>query len=169
MLYLWIFGDNIEASMGHKRYLVFYLLCGVAAAIAQVLVDPNSDIPMIGASGAVSGILGAYIVISPRANVKVFVFLIIITVINLPAFIVLGVWFLGQLVSQSMANPNEPGVAFMAHIGGFIAGAMLVAFFKRRNVHVFQPSHSRPFAVARVRRGRGSVPEFNPRGRGPWD
>jgi len=170
MLYLWIFGDNIEASLGHKRYLVFYLVCGVAAAIAQVLVAPNSDIPMIGASGAVSGILGAYMMISPRANVKVFVLLIIfITVINLPAFVVLGVWFLGQLLSQSMADPNAPGVAFMAHIGGFIAGAVLVFFFRQRGVPVFQPSHSRPFAVQRVRRG-GSVPQHDSRkSRGPWD
>src|SRR5690606_19089615 len=93
MLYLWIFGDNIEASLGHRRYLVFYLLCGTAAALAQGFAAPGSDVPMVGASGAISGVLGAYLVLHPRANVKVFVMLIIyITVINVPAFIVLGFW-----------------------------------------------------------------------------
>jgi len=167
MLYLWVFGDNIEASLGHKRYLVFYLLCGVAAAMAQSLAAPTSDVPMIGASGAIAGVLGAYLVLHPRSNIKVFVFLIIITVINVPAFIVLGVWFGGQLLSSATADPGQPGVAFLAHIGGFVAGAILVFFFKKRHVPVFEPAHSKAFAVERrpVRR-RGSVPDSRPRG--PW-
>ncbi len=167
MLYLWIFGDNIEASLGHKRYLAFYLLCGVAAALAQSIASPTSDVPMIGASGAIAGVLGAYLVLHPRSNIKVFVFLIIITVINVPAFIVLGIWFGGQLLSSAAADPSQPGVAFLAHIGGFVAGAALVFFFKKRSVHAFEPAQSRAFAVERrpLRRG-GSVP--NSGKRGPW-
>ncbi|MBY0510970.1 MAG: rhomboid family intramembrane serine protease [Rhodospirillaceae bacterium] len=169
MLYLWVFGDNIEASLGHGRYLVFYLLCGVAAALAQSIAAPTSDVPMVGASGAIAGVLGAYLVLHPRSNIKVFVFLIvIITFINIPAFIVLGIWFVAQLMSSAAADPNAPGVAFLAHIGGFVAGAVLVFFFKKRSVVVFEPAHSRAFAVEkRPLRRRGSVPEVR-RGN-PWN
>lgn len=171
MLYLWIFGDNIEASLGHFRYVIFYLLCGVAAALAQGFAAPGSDIPMVGASGAISGVLGAYLVLHPRSNIKVFVFLIIITVINVPAFIVLGFWIVGQLLSSAAVDAGQPGVAFIAHIGGFVAGAVLVFFFKKKSVPVFDTAHSRPFAVERrpirMRRG-GSVPPSSGR-RGPWD
>ncbi len=172
MLYLWIFGDNVEASLGHKRYAVFYLLCGVAAALAQGFAAPASDIPMVGASGAISGVLGAYLVLHPRSNIKVFVMLIIyITIINVPAFIVLGFWIVGQLISSAGVDAGQPGVAFIAHIGGFVAGAVLVFFFKKRGVPVFDAAHSRPFAVEkrplRMRRG-GSVPRAGGR-RGPWD
>ncbi len=172
MLYLWIFGDNIEASLGHKRYLTFYLLCGVGAALAQTFQAPNSDIPMIGASGAIAGVLGAYLVLHPRSNVKVFVFLIIITTINVPAFLVLGFWFAGQLLSSAAADPNAPGVAFMAHIGGFVVGAAMVFFFKKKHVHAFEPAHSKAFAVDKrpVRAVmRGSVPEAGGRPKGPWN
>jgi membrane associated rhomboid family serine protease len=172
MLYLWIFGDNVEASLGHFRFLIFYLLCGVAAALAQGFAAPGSDIPMVGASGAISGVLGAYLMLHPRANIKVFVFLIIyITVINVPAFIVLGFWIVGQLISSAGVDAGQPGVAFIAHIGGFAAGAVLVFFFKKKNVPVFDTAHSRPFALenrpVRLRRG-GSVPRAGGR-RGPWD
>lgn len=172
MLYLWIFGDNIEASLGHKRYLIFYLLCGVIAALAQGFAVPGSTIPMVGASGAISGVLGAYLVLHPRANIKVFVLLIIyITVINVPAFIVLGFWVIGQLISSAAMDAGQPGVAFMAHIGGFAAGMLLVFFFKKRSVRAFDMARSRAFAVerrpVRVRR-RGSVPSTQSR-RGPWD
>lgn len=171
MLYLWIFGDNVEASLGHFRYLIFYLLCGVAAALAQGFAAPGSDIPMVGASGAISGVLGSYLVLHPRANIKVFVMLIIyITVINVPAFIVLGFWIVGQLISSAAVDAGQPGVAFIAHIGGFVAGAVLVFFFKKKSVPVFDAAHSRPFAIenrpVRLRRG-GSVPRSG--GRGPWD
>ena len=173
MLYLWIFGDNIEASLGHKRYLAFYLVCGIAAALAQSISAPNSDVPMIGASGAIAGVLGAYLVLHPRSNIKVFVFLIIITTINVPAFIVLGLWFGGQLLSSAAADPGAPGVAFLAHIGGFVAGAVLVFFFKQRGVKVFEPVHSKSFAADRRPLrvvARGSVPDSGDRKpRGPWN
>ena len=106
MLYLWIFGDNIEDSMGHVRFLVFYLLCGTAAALAQGLIDPASEIPMIGASGAISGVLGGYILLHPAATIRVFIFLgFFVTVARVPAWIVLGVWFLLQLVSRRRSVP----------------------------------------------------------------
>ena len=170
MLYLWIFGDNIEASLGHLRYLVFYVLCGVGAAFAHGFAAPLTEIPMVGASGAVSGILGAYLILHPRANIRVFVVLIIFfTVVNLPAFIVLGVWFGGQLLSSIGSDPNEPGIAFIAHIGGFVLGGVLVFFMKKKGVRVFDAPHSRAFTVERhpirIRRG-GSVPRTG-RG-GPW-
>jgi membrane associated rhomboid family serine protease len=164
MLYLWIFGDNIEAAMGHWRYLAFYLLCGLAAALTQCFGAPTSDTPMIGASGAIAGVLGAYLMLFPRGNVKVFVFLIFITTINVPAFIVLGFWFVGQLLSSAAANAAAPGVAFMAHIGGFIAGAVMIFFFRQRSVRFFAPAQTRAFAVARRPYRRGSVPDAGRRG-----
>ncbi|MBL8645172.1 MAG: rhomboid family intramembrane serine protease [Rhodospirillaceae bacterium] len=172
MLYLWIFGDNIEASLGSFRYLVFYLLCGVAAALAQIIAAPDSMVPMIGASGAISGVMGAYMMLHPRANIRVFVWIIIyFSVWNVPAIIVLGFWIGGQLLSSMNVDPSEPGIAFMAHIGGFIAGAILVFFFKKRDVRVFEPAYTKPFAhyerPIRIRRG-GSVPRSGGP-RGPWN
>ena len=171
MGYLWIFGDNIEASLGHFKYLMFYVLCGLAAALAQVIAAPGSDVPMIGASGAISGVLGAYLVLHPRANIRVFVWIIIyFSVWNLPAFLVLGGWFGMQLFSSMNVDPGEPGVAFMAHIGGFVAGAALVFFFKKRDVPLFAPASTKPFALEKrpliIRRG-GSVPRAGG-SRGPW-
>lgn len=129
MLYLWIFGDNIEDRMGHVRFVVFYFVCGIAAALAQALPDMSSTTPMIGASGAVSGILGAYLLLYPRANVLVALPLFIVFyTFHVPAMFVLGLWFLGQLVS-SLGQGAEAGVAFRAHIGGFLAGVVLVRFF----------------------------------------
>ena len=153
MLYLWIFGDNIEDSMGHFRYLVFYLLCGTAAALTQGFVDPASEIPMVGASGAISGVLGAYILLHPGATVRVFIFLgIFFTVAHVPALIVLGVWFALQLFS-GLATPTagEGGVAVWAHIGGFIAGMPLILIFKRRWVEVMEKPRSPPFFIERRR------------------
>ncbi len=130
MLYLWIFGDNVEESMGHVRFVVFYGLCGVAAALAQALPDPGSTIPMIGASGAVSGVLGAYIVRHPNTPVLVAVPLfVVLYTVRLPAMIVLGLWFAAQLLS-SLAAPDTAGVAFRAHVGGFIAGSVLIFVFE---------------------------------------
>jgi membrane associated rhomboid family serine protease len=152
MLYLWIFGDNIEDSMGHIRFLAFYLLCAVAAALAQGLIDPASEIPMIGASGAISGVLGGYILLHPAATIRVFIFLgFFFTVAYVPAWIVLGVWFLLQLVSATGISAGEPGVAFMAHIGGFVAGFALVSLFKRRGVPILEPPRHRPFQIERRR------------------
>jgi membrane associated rhomboid family serine protease len=152
MLYLWIFGDNIEDSMGHVRFLVFYLVCGTAAALGQGLIDPSSEIPMIGASGAISGVLGGYILLHPAATIRVFIFLgFFITVARVPAWIVLGVWFLLQLVAAAGGSASEPGVAFMAHVGGFIAGFVLISLFKRREIPILEPARHKPFQIERRR------------------
>jgi membrane associated rhomboid family serine protease len=153
MLYLWIFGDNIEDSMGHFRYLIFYLLCGTAAALTQGFVDPASEVPMVGASGAISGVLGAYILLHPGATVRVFIFLgIFFTVAHVPALVVLGLWFVMQLFS-GLATPTsaEGGVAVWAHIGGFIAGMPLILLFKKRWVEVMEKPRSPPFFIERRR------------------
>ena len=141
MLYLYIFGDNVEDSMGHARYLAFYLLCGIAAALAQALPEPSSEIPMVGASGAISGVLGAYVLLHPHAKVLVAIpFGFILHTMRLPAGIVLALWFGLQLLSNTMAQSGSGGVAFRAHIGGFVAGLLLVGIFKRRNVRLFAPA-----------------------------
>jgi len=137
MLYLWIFADNIEDAMGHVRFVVFYLLCGIAAALAQALPAPGSEIPMIGASGAISGVLGAYLLMHPRAHVMVLIPLGFFSqVTRLPAMLVLGLWFVLQLVSE-LGAPEDAGVAFRAHIGGFVAGMALIPLFKHRQVKLF--------------------------------
>ncbi len=127
MWFLWIFGDNIESVFGHVNYLIFYLLCGIGAGLAQILIDPASSIPMVGASGAISGVLAAYMIRYPKARIHVFVFLfIIITTIRVPAMIVIGVWFLEQLTNGfSSLGVQTGGVAWFAHIGGFVAGVGL--------------------------------------------
>ena len=141
MLYLWIFGDNVEDSMGHGRFIVFYLLCGVAAALAQAIPEPNSQIPMVGASGAISGVLGAYLLLHPHARVLVAVpFGFILHTMRLPAGLVRVLWFGLQLVSNLMTQPGQGGVAFRAHIGGFVAGMLLVGIFKKRNIRLFAPA-----------------------------
>ncbi|MBT3216849.1 MAG: rhomboid family intramembrane serine protease [Candidatus Marinimicrobia bacterium] len=125
MWFLWIFGDNVESALGHVRYIIFYFVCGIAAALLQVMIDPSSSIPMVGASGAIAGVLGAYMIRYPRARVHVFVFIFIfITTIQIPAFYVLGFWFLMQLTSGlgTLGPDATGGVAWFAHIGGFIAG-----------------------------------------------
>jgi len=130
MWFLWVFGNNVEDSMGHFRYLFFYLLCGLAAATAQTLVNPQSAIPMVGASGAISGVMGAYVVLYPRVRVHMLVILgIFITRIVVPAYLMLGYWFLLQLIGGGLSR-EEGGVAFWAHAGGFVAGAILIYFFR---------------------------------------
>jgi membrane associated rhomboid family serine protease len=152
MLYLWIFGDNIEDSMGHGRYLAFYLLCGVAAALTQGLIDPTSEVPMVGASGAISGVLGAYILLHPGATVRVLIFLgVFAWVAHVPALLVLGFWFFGQLLAAASGGASEPGVAFWAHIGGFGAGFVLVSFFKRSWVRLMERPRHRAFQLERRR------------------
>ena len=133
MLYLWIFGDNIEDRLGRGRFVVFYLLCGAVAAFGQGVADPRSEVPMIGASGAISGVLGAYLVLYPRAKVLVLVpLLIFVTTVRVPALVVLGIWFAGQLLSSLVAAPGSGGgVAFAAHVGGFVAGVALIRLFLR--------------------------------------
>jgi len=135
MLFLWIFGNNIEDAMGSLRFLVFYLLCGLAAAFAQIAVGPNSDVPNIGASGAIAGVLGAYLLLFPRAEVQTLVFLgFFVRLVRLPALLFLGLWFVLQLFSGVAGLGMEAmgGVAWFAHIGGFIAGIVLINLFRRR-------------------------------------
>ena len=132
MLYLWIFGNNIEDMMGHTRYILFYLLCGLVASITQVIASPASAIPMIGASGAISGILGAYLVLFPAARVLTLVFLVFfVRLVSFPAIIVLGFWFVLQLINAGQMTAGG-GVAVLAHIGGFMAGLVLIPIFRRR-------------------------------------
>lgn len=176
MLYLWIFGNNVEDAMSRPRFVVFYLLCGIAAALAQGLAAPDSTVPMIGASGAIAGVLGAYFVLHPRANVRVLlVFFIIVRFINMPAVVVLGLWFLVQSFSIAAAPAEGDDVAFWAHAGGFIAGIVLVPLFKDREVPLFGGPYSAAFALVRPRdmRRAGSVPEAGDlswrRRRGPWE
>jgi membrane associated rhomboid family serine protease len=132
MWFLWLFGNNVEDSMGHARYLAFYTLCGLAAAATQTMVNPNSAIPMVGASGAISGVMGAYIVLYPRVQVHMLVILgFFITRVAVPAFLMLGYWFLLQILGGLPALSEERGgVAFWAHAGGFIAGAILIFIFR---------------------------------------
>jgi rhomboid family protein len=152
MLFLWIFGDNVEDSMGHVRYPIFYVACGTAAALAQAFVNPDSTVPMVGASGAISGVLGAYVLLHPNATVRVVIFLgFFVTMAHLPALIVLGLWFLLQLMNAAFAISGAAGVAFWAHVGGFIAGMALVPLFKKRGVPLLQPARYRPFQIERRR------------------
>ena len=132
MWFLWVFGNNIEDSMGHIRFLIFYLLCGLLAAGTQVAVQPSSAIPMVGASGAISAVMGAYIVLYPRVKVHMLIFLgIFVTTVQVPAVWMLGYWFFLQIVGGIPALASEGGgVAFWAHAGGFIAGAILIFLFK---------------------------------------
>jgi membrane associated rhomboid family serine protease len=140
MLYLYIFGNNVEDSMGHARFSVFYLLSGVVAAFTQALFNPASLVPMIGASGAISGVLGAYLLLYPRARVLVIIPLgILWYTARLPALMVLGFWFVWQLLSKAVIDSSRGGVAFGAHIGGFLAGMVLIPFFKRRSVRLLAP------------------------------
>lgn len=143
MLYLWIFGDNTEVALGRVRFLVFYLLCGIAAALTQAFLDVRSEIPMVGASGAISGVLGAYLLLFPRANVRVLMFPF--GLVAVPAVIVLGLWFGVQSYSGMSAPAGEGGVAFWAHVGGFVAGMVLLPFFKPAGVRYFARGHDQPF------------------------
>ena len=133
LLYLWIFGDNVEDALGRGRFVAFYLLCGVAAALVQTVSETTSMIPMIGASGAISGVLGAYMRLFPHARVRVLVPLFIVFyTIRVPAWVVLGLWFLFQLASSAVIQPGQGGVAFFAHIGGFLSGLILVGLLMPR-------------------------------------
>jgi len=148
MWFLWVFGNNIEDSMGHARFVVFYLLCGVAAAAAQMLVAPRSVVPMVGASGAISGVMGAYTLLYPRVRVHTLVTLgFFVTTVTLPAYVMLGYWFVLQLLMGAVGalSPTEGGVAVWAHVGGFLTGLLLVKLFanpeflERRRAGVILP------------------------------
>lgn len=141
MWFLWIFGNNIEDSVGHFKFILFYLLCGLAAAAAQVAISPNSTLPMVGASGAISGVLGAYLLLFPRARVLTLVPIwIFLRFIQLPAWLLLLFWFAMQLLSGLVVlGVNVTGgVAFWAHVGGFVAGILLILPFKKRRVRLFR-------------------------------
>jgi membrane associated rhomboid family serine protease len=136
MLFLWIFGDNIEDTMGHVRYLLFYLLGGIIAGLAHIASDPHSSIPTVGASGAIAAVLGAYLVTYPFASVKVVIPIVIFPwLTRVPAFLMMGLWFLSQFIGigqMAEARGGGGGVAYWAHIGGFVAGMALVWFFRGR-------------------------------------
>ena len=138
MLYLWIFGDNIEQLCGHMRFILFYLLCGVFAFLSHFIFAPHSPIPMVGASGAISGVLGAYALRFPSARVHVFIWFFIIfwDVIRVPAVILLGLWFVMQLFSGVSSASDQAGVAWFAHIGGFIAGLLFIRYFEKKDYRV---------------------------------
>lgn len=143
MWFLWIFGNNVEDAMGHVRFVIFYLLCGLAAAVLQVTASPSSPVPMVGASGAIGGVMGAYIVLYPRVHVHMLVWLgIIVTTFAVPAVFMLGYWVLVQLIGgfQSFGGSGA-GVAFWAHVGGFAAGALLIFVFRDRELLRKHPYH----------------------------
>ncbi|HLL00623.1 MAG TPA: rhomboid family intramembrane serine protease [Myxococcaceae bacterium] len=154
-LFLWVFGNNVEDSMGRFRFVIFYLLCGLVAAGAHVLIDPSSPVPTVGASGAISGVLGAYLVLYPRVRVKLlFPIFIILTFISLPAWVVLIYWFVLQVITglpqlMTLRPEISGGVAVWAHIGGFVAGVVLIKLFENRRYtaertagrHRLHPNH----------------------------
>jgi membrane associated rhomboid family serine protease len=152
MWFLWLFGNNIEDSMGRARFVVFYLVCGVAAALAQVLASPGSVIPMVGASGAISGVMGAYLVLYPRVRVFAVVPVGFIPLsIALPAWTMLIYWMVIQVVSglSGLFAEERGGVAFWAHVGGFVAGVVLIKIFARpRDVEAHRSTHWEPRRVA---------------------
>lgn len=135
MLYLWVFGDNIEDAMGHFRFIAFYLACGIAGALAHSLSDPASVVPMVGASGAIAGVLGAYLVLYPRVRVLMLVLFGI--PIRLPAYIVLGGWVLLQVFNAYSGDTAAGGTAWWAHIGGFVTGVLLIGPMRRKGVPLF--------------------------------
>jgi membrane associated rhomboid family serine protease len=179
MLFLWIFGNNIEDVLGHGRYLFLYLVSGLTAALAQAAADPSSTVPMVGASGAIAGVLGAYLLLYPRANVHVFVWIIIFfRLVTVPAWTMLGAWFALQLLSGLASSAHAPGVAFWAHIGGFMCGLALLVVLRPRGLELWRMARTPHFAAARPAAfgGRrtfhaGSVPNAGPRyprRGGPW-
>ncbi len=152
MWFLWIFGNNVEDSMGRFRFVSFYLLCGLAAAIGQVVTDPSSAVPMVGASGAITGVMGGYLILYP--NVRVFTLVplgFFITSLALPAWVMLGYWFLIQFVSGlATVGGSMGGVAFWAHIGGFVAGVVLIKLFARADyIAAHRARHWRPRRLMR--------------------
>ncbi len=144
LLYLWIFGNNIEDAMGHVKFALFYLVCGVAAALAMLAVDPTSHTPVVGASGAISGALAAYVLLYPRARVHTLLTLgFLFYSVWLRAVWVIGFWFALQLVTAALTPASDPGVAWWAHVGGFVAGLALTPLLKSRDVPYFGPNDFR--------------------------
>jgi membrane associated rhomboid family serine protease len=143
MWFLWIFGGNVEDSMGHARFAVFYVLSGLAAAAAQILADPASGVPMVGASGAIGGVMGAYVLLYPKVRVTMLVWIIVfVTTFDIPAFWMLGYWFVVQVVGGlGSLGAQGGGVAFWAHVGGFVAGALLIYVFRDPALVARHPHH----------------------------
>jgi membrane associated rhomboid family serine protease len=146
MWYLWIFGDNVEDRVGHGRFMVFYLMCGMAAALGQVVADPHSTLPTIGASGAIAGVMGAYFVLYPRSRVLTLIPLILVMpIVEVPAIVLLGVWFLMQLFNAGTiamtTTSRGGGVAFAAHVIGFVAGAGGVFVFRKRELDPWEQTN----------------------------
>lgn len=163
MWFLWIFGNNVEDVMGPVRFVVFYLLCGMGAAGFQIAADPASTIPMVGASGAIGGVMGAYVLLFPRVSVHLLIFLgFFVTTVAVPAVFMLGYWFLLQLLGGfSTMNASGGGVAFWAHVGGFAAGALLIYAFRDRRLLAAHPYHG-------WRRGRSASRSWRRTGRDRW-
>ena len=184
MLFLWIYGDNVEERMGHFKFLAFYLICGIVASISHVLISPDDTSPLIGASGAIAGVMGAYLLMFPRAKIRVLVIILVfIRWIYLPAFVVLGSWLLLQIFAAPSSLSAEGGVAFFAHLGGFIAGLALTPLFKKSETPpewIVEPVSSRQVKsefVERYRRKRRihvpdvkrPLPASEDRLKNPWD
>lgn len=163
ILFLWIFGDNLEDELGHVRFLLFYIGCGVLASVAQVLADPGALNPTVGASGAIAGVMGGYLLLFPRARVDVlFIFVIFFKIFPIPAWVMLGVWFALQLFNGVGADVSSGGVAYWAHAGGFLAGFVLILpLWKRRGGAGFwRQSHGHPdHPQAKYRTVRTRVPK----------
>ncbi len=145
MWFMWVFGNNLEDSMGHFRFIAFYLVCGVAATAAHILADPGSIVPTVGASGAISGVMGAYVLLYPKVRVHTLIFLVFfIRIMLLPAWVLLGWWFVIQIFSGvASLGAQGGGVAFWAHVGGFVAGVALIKLFERRQLVTAKRGHVR--------------------------
>jgi membrane associated rhomboid family serine protease len=175
MLYLWIFGNNIEDAMGHARFVVFYLLSGIAAALALAVQDPGSTLPMIGASGAIGGVLGGYILLFPHARVLVLIPLgFFFFTVRIPAVWALGLWFLMQFIYSAMTAGQVGGVAYWAHIGGFVAGLVLIVPFRNKAFPLLAGGRRQNphLAERQERHGRwthdAGPDDEKPTDRGPW-
>lgn len=182
MLFLWIFGDNMEDTLGRPGFLVFYLVCGAGAALAQFAVDPDSGIPVLGASGAIAGVMGGYLLLFPRARIDVLIFLVVfIRILPIPAFVMLGLWFGFQILAGVGVDPESGGIAYWAHAGGFLFGLALIAplwlarggpaWWQRTHGHPPHPDKDwgrfAPSRVPRVARAPGSEQAPRPPRR-PW-
>jgi membrane associated rhomboid family serine protease len=161
LLFLYIFGDNVEDRLGHLRYLLFYLACGVLAALAEYAVQPSSSVPMVGASGAIAGVMGCYLLLFPKAKVDILIIIVVIfKVLPIPAWIMLALWFAMQFIGGIGASTAEGGVAYWAHAGGFVAGILLAfplwlrlggpGFWRRTDGHPDHPQATYRIAQSRI-------------------
>ena len=151
LLYLWIFGDNVEDEFGRFNFILFYILCGVGAVIAQILFNTESNVPMIGASGAIAGTLGAYIVLYPRAKIFVFAWVVIfVKILKIPAFIVIGIWIGLQIMN--VFDQGVSGVAYSAHVGGFICGVILTPLFKKKDTKIFGHNDRKSYILENIKK-----------------